>query len=61
MSNRLYLDRPGFEPVFFAVVPDSFMKRDGGVHAALALSAERAGWVPEDECPLVRPFDRWAF
>jgi hypothetical protein len=53
-------DYDAVDPVFFAVVPDSFMRRSGPV-------SDKRYYIPEGELtdatesPFVAPHDRWSF
>ncbi len=60
MNYHLYsIDHDRVDPVFFPVVPDSFMKRDG---SARPLHHRTAGaWIEEFERPLIAAGDRWSF
>jgi hypothetical protein len=55
-------ERQGVDPVFFAVVPDSFMNR-----GSAGLPPHRAGLLAdahddaETDTPLLAPNDRWSF
>jgi hypothetical protein len=52
------IDRDRVDPVFFPVVPDSFMNRDGSGRGARRATGE---WIEEVERPLVPVGDRWSF
>ena len=50
------------DPVFFAVVPDSFMTGETGGIARQAEKWDRAEeWSEEQDQPLLSPHDRWSF
>lgn len=54
------MDVNAVDPIFYPVVPDSFMRREpGGVTASAARS--HAEWPEEVERPLLSPSDRWSF
>ena len=62
MTSDLYsIEREVVDPVFFAVVPDSFMTRSPMGRPASAPSAEDFDWVDEQDAPVVAPRDRWSF
>ena len=59
MNHLLYsIERDRVDPVFFAVVPDSFMKGDGSVRPQRRSSRE---WRDEVERPIIASGDRWSF
>ena len=49
------------DPVFFAVVPDSFMKRASGTLVNGSDRVEAEEWSDEQDLPLTDPADRWSF
>ena len=49
------------DPVFFAVVPDSFMRGAAEDLSASRHSAPAGDWPEEVDRPLVSPHDRWSF
>lgn len=54
-------DGNGVDPVFYPVVPDSFMNRSGERSYAPALDRIGLEWPEEVDRPLVSPHDRWSF
>lgn len=53
------IETQAVEPVFFAVVPDSFMRRNG---VAIVPPPRAEETVTDDyERPLLAPHDRWSF
>ncbi|HYN38624.1 MAG TPA: hypothetical protein VES39_05175 [Rhodospirillales bacterium] len=62
MTNALYsIERDVVDPVFFAVVPDSFMTRVSTGHVSRETTANDFGWADEQDAPIVAPQDRWSF
>ena len=62
MTRNLYnTDVASVDPVFYPVVPDSFMNRDGSPSRSRAKAAGGAEWPEEVDRPLVSPHDRWSF
>lgn len=62
MTNRFYsADFAGVDPIFFAVVPDSFMTREGTGTAARAGHLIAHDWSEIVDVPLVGSKDRWSF
>lgn len=60
MNHLLYsIERDRVDPVFFPVVPDSFMNRDGSARPVHHRS--NGAWVEEIERPIVAAGDRWSF
>lgn len=49
------------DPVFFAVVPDSFMTRESDGKAPLRQNWDGLDWRDEQDRPVVSPNDRWSF
>lgn len=49
------------DTVFFAVVPDSFMRRDTTSSGETDRQLTRAEWPLETDRPLSVPGDRWSF
>jgi hypothetical protein len=55
------IDTDGVDPIFYPVVPDSFMSRDQdriGAPSPHPLSAE---WPEQIDRPLLAPRDHWSF
>lgn len=62
LANVLHsIEHDLVHPVFFAVVPDSFMTRTSIGHPASAPSADDFDWAEEQDAPVVAPRDRWSF
>ncbi len=65
MVNLIYsIERDIVDPVFFAVVPDSFMNRPSFGRPASAPVADHLDsddWVEQVDAPVVAPRDRWSF
>jgi hypothetical protein len=62
LTNVLYrIERDVVDPVFFAVVPDSFMTRVSFGNAVPGSPANDSEWSDEQDVPLVAPQDRWSF
>lgn len=63
MTNVLYnIERDVVDPVFFAVVPDSFMTRpSSGRPVPAAQLDEDFDRSDEQDAPIVSPRDRWSF
>ena len=55
------VDYYAVDPVFFAVVPDSFMTRESGGRAPSRQNWDGADWTDEQDRPLVSPNDPWSF
>jgi hypothetical protein len=55
------MDANPVEPVFYPVVPDSFMNRDSGDRNRRAQPARTGGWKDETDTPFLAPQDRWSF
>lgn len=49
------------DPVFFAVVPDSFMRRDSGDSSQRPANIFAGEWSEITDTPLFGPRDRWSF
>ena len=49
------------EPVFYPVVPDSFMNRGSGPRTGRHASDHGRVWNVETDVPLLAPQDRWCF
>ena len=49
------------DPVFFPVVPDSFMDRSGAASVADRRRSDLVDWPEEIDRPFVSPRDRWSF
>ncbi|QNT69696.1 hypothetical protein [Defluviicoccus vanus] len=59
MNHLLYnIEHDRVDPVFFAVVPDSFMTGSGSVRPHHRSGGE---WREEVERPIVASGDRWSF
>jgi hypothetical protein len=54
-------DRHAVDPVFFAVVPDSFMTRETAGRPASRTMVDEAEWDDERDQPLIAPNGRWSF
>ena len=54
-------DFAGVDPIFFAVVPDSFMNRDGIGETWLRAQPDAQEWSETIDVPLVGDHDRWSF
>lgn len=62
MTIDLYsIEREVVDPVFFAVVPDSFMTRSSSGQPVANVRAELLDWADEYDMPIVTPHDRWSF
>lgn len=62
MTNPFYRgDFAVVDPVFFAVVPDSFMTRDGAGSDSHRPSFSGTDWSDTVDVPLVGEKDRWSF
>lgn len=62
MTNVLYsIDRDVVDPVFFPVVPDSFMNRTSQAGAMPAARPANISWNDEQDTPIVAPHDPWSF
>ena len=62
MANDLYsIARDVVDPVFFAVVPDSFMTRSSLGSQPFRADADSFGWTEAQDMPIVMPHDRWSF
>lgn len=62
LANDLYsIARDVVDPVFFAVVPDSFMTRSSLGSQPFRASTDSFGWAEEQDMPIVMPHDRWSF
>lgn len=55
------IERDIVDPVFFAVVPDSFMTRESGCGSVPAQDRNGVDWIEEQDRPLTSPNDRWSF
>jgi hypothetical protein len=55
------IEREVVDPVFFAVVPDSFMTRSSSGQPVPSVRADLIGWSDEYDMPIVTPHDRWSF
>ncbi len=62
MTNVLYsIERDVVDPVFFAVVPDSFMTRLSPGRPLAAHMGLNFDASDEEDAPIVAPHDRWSF
>ncbi len=62
LQNSLYsIEHEIVDTVFFAVVPDSFMRRDTTSNGETDRPLTGAEWPLETERPLSVPGDRWSF
>ena len=55
------MDRDSVEPVFYAVVPDSFMNRDAKGGTTRPRHGAGGSWRDETDVPVVAPSDPWSF
>lgn len=55
------MDANAVEPVFYPVVPDSFMSRHPGNVAERSTTSRFGEWQDEVDRPLLSPCDRWSF
>lgn len=55
------MDRDTVEPVFYAVVPDSFMNRDAKGGTTRPRHSAGGSWRDETDVPVVAPSDPWSF
>jgi len=55
------IENERIDPVFYPVVPDSFMQRSGGGGAANRNRSDLSDWPEETDRPIVSPRDRWSF
>jgi hypothetical protein len=51
----------GVDPVFFAVVPDSFMARESQGRSLSRRNWDGTIWGEEQDLPVVAPNDPWSF
>ena len=49
------------ETVFYAAVPDSFMKRESGTSSKPTFSLKFGAWTDETDTPILSPHDPWSF
>jgi hypothetical protein len=62
LENVIYsIGTDTVDPVFFAVVPDSFMKRAAGTLVKGSDRVQAEEWSDEQDLPLAYPADRWSF
>ena len=61
MMSIYSIESDRIAPVFFAVVPDSFMRRDTTSNRETDRHLTGAEWPLEIERPLAVPGDRWSF
>lgn len=60
MNHQFYsIERDHVDSVFFPVVPDSFMKREGTVQPVHHRTART--WIEEIERPIIAAGDPWSF
>ena len=60
MNHLLYsIDRDRVDSVFYPVVPDSFMSREGSVRPVRSRSS--GVWTEEVERPIIAAGDPWSF
>jgi hypothetical protein len=55
------IDVDGVDPIFYPVVPDSFMSRGQEPVAAPSFQPLRAEWPEQIDRPLLAPRDQWSF
>lgn len=55
------IERDIVDPVFFAVVPDSFMTRESDCRPVPGQDRNGVDWIDEQDRPLISPNDRWSF
>jgi hypothetical protein len=55
------IDADGVEPIFYPVVPDSFMYRDQEGVTPPPFHPLRAEWSEPINRPLLAPRDQWSF
>jgi len=61
LTNAIYsIERDSVDPVFFAVVPDTFMTQGSGGQP-VELRRDVAEWSGDLGRPFVAPQDRWSF
>lgn len=63
MANLIYsIERETVDPVFFAVVPDSFMTRELGQRPTLRSNNVKGNGSDDMfDQPILSPHDRWSF
>ena len=62
MTMIMYsMELDSVDPVFFAVVPDSFMTRESAGKAPPRPNWDGVGWTDEQDRPMISPNDRWSF
>ena len=59
--NTYSMDRDFVEPVFYAVVPDSFMNWDFNVGTTRPRHVVAGTWRDETDVPVLAPRDPWSF
>jgi len=59
--NTYSMDRDAVEPVFFAVVPDSFTNRDSKDGGSRPRYVIAGNWRDELDVPILAPRDPWSF
>lgn len=59
--NTYRIERDSVEPVFFAVVPDSFMNRDTKDGTVRPRFVAEGAWRDEMDVPVLAPRDPWSF
>lgn len=55
------MDVDAVDPIFYPVVPDSFMRRDPDKISIVPVNSRFGEWSEEVERPLLSPCDRWSF
>ncbi len=62
LASLIYtIDADSVDPVFFAVVPDSFMTRQSSASRRQIMALADADWQDQEDAPLLAPQDRWSF
>lgn len=62
MANVIYsIAGDTVDPVFFPVVPDSFMKRETMAAKSDRRSQQAGDWHEIADQPILAPNDRWSF
>lgn len=59
--NTYSMDGDSVEPVFYAVVPDSFMNRDLTSGTTRPRHVFAGSWPEETDVPVLAPRDPWSF
>lgn len=55
------METDAVDPIFYPVVPDSFMRRGVGKKPAFPMPHRFGDWPDEVDRPLLSPGDRWSF